>query len=212
MPNIRSLTLNGVSDKLFVPLLDPVILPNLVAFAFARIVPLSLVARKAVLRLVPRLQRMGLDITVWEDPELRLLHSKSAQTLVDCHSDEILRALYPKNSIDHLRVVRTRITGNPFLEEIFSDRLSNFATQLQNLPSLPLQSVYLDVSLSLVSELPQNLHKSMEELTRACSDRNIDIVFERIFHKAEIDPCLSLEFAARQEEQARIRDVSSSDV
>ncbi|GAA5985587.1 hypothetical protein JCM5350_007144 [Sporobolomyces pararoseus] len=205
MPQLHSLTFDDVSEELFVSLLDPTILPNLIAFALLDS-GCSLSARTALRRIQPQLRELSFDIGLWNDPEYQFLHSKSDQALVDCHSTDLPQALDSVHRIVHLRVFDSHLANSTSSAGTISAKLQEFAVQIQSRPSLPLRTIYLDVTLSPLSPRLMTLEKSMEELNRVCLDRNIDIVFEQVFHHLAIDPCLSLEFATRQKERVRLQN------
>ncbi|GAA5975115.1 hypothetical protein JCM5350_000137 [Sporobolomyces pararoseus] len=200
---IRSLTLQMVGDRLFPLLVGPYGPPNLCSFVLVDSEDGSWDSARAALLpadgeapMLSRLEEMNFDINLWNDPKFRFLHSKSDQTLVNCHPEHLWKALATENRVKHLRLHLERTTN--VFEVSLADRLRDLAIQIQIQPSLPLQTIYFDDFLFPVSDLPVDAQRSMKEVTRVCQERKIDIVFDQFPEDVQIDPWLSTKFATRQ--------------
>ncbi|GAA5964882.1 hypothetical protein JCM3765_005811 [Sporobolomyces pararoseus] len=198
--HIHSLTLNGVSDELFASLLDTSTLPNLRAFALVDTEWSSGSKLSAKLKPHAQLQQMSFDFTLWEESKDEYIDSKKDITLIDCHLKGLKRVLNPQLQVAHLRVYDLHNPVSPGYNdcEVPCKYLDDFAMALKENPRPPLQSLYLDTSLTPISTLPNDLRKSLEDISLICQEREIEIVYEKIPSTFLLDPCLPDGFAARQ--------------
>jgi len=209
LPSLRSLTLYFVDEDLTLALVNPVSLPRLEELAWyeysAKIA--NMIDRSSFHRLLPQLEVLGFELYAWRnlaDTQVRLAASR---TLVDCHYYQL--SALPKST---LHPVHLRARGLTQIDEhtrhtTFSEDTVKLTSYIQSIPSLPLRCVYLtcdDPSTVLLSSSSQGY---VEDLSRICRERKIELIFETGPAYQLIDPCISPNFSRKRKEQRRKENV-----
>ncbi|GAA5970213.1 hypothetical protein JCM3765_005373 [Sporobolomyces pararoseus] len=200
LPNLRSLTLYQIASRLFTSLLSPGIVPNLQNFALVDSSQESAQWLKdsSVSSFLLRLGSIYMDSKVWIQLDNSFRQSVASRTLVNIGWGGFQEALKSTPSIVHARLDGTSTNAEYFNQQEFCRKLDTYASFIENTSSLSLKSFYLDSSFSDQSNLPQSTQSSINNLSRICQERKIDLVFDRIPVSYAIDPCISKEFIRRQ--------------
>ncbi|GAA5997780.1 hypothetical protein JCM5350_003055 [Sporobolomyces pararoseus] len=186
-------------------LLDPAFVPNLKNFALVTSDARAAEALKASRfgHLVPQLQTLSFEIQVWKRLDSKLRYSSKTRTLIDCHVGDLLDTLRDENEVVH-----TRMYSPAENEDIrnwgsrLKASLEEFAISLGQIPTLSLQSLYLDTSLRPSPSLSPELLDVITKVVKSTQERQIDLVFETVSNDYTVDPCISPEF--RRKHRARV--------
>ncbi|GAA5956080.1 hypothetical protein JCM3765_005448 [Sporobolomyces pararoseus] len=201
LPKLRSLTMWRVDSSLMDPLLDPAVVPNLRHFALVNCSAQAandLVASQFA-RLVPQLQTLSFDMKLWRRFDSKLRDQLKTRTLIDCHHIDFGCAAQEEMQAVNVRMHSPAEDGEVSGRASYlKTSLENFATSVDQNPTLPLESLYLDSSLRLPSALSPDVVQSITKVVKICQKRQIDIVFETAPDDFSIDPCISPEFVKRQ--------------
>jgi hypothetical protein len=81
-------------------------------------------------------------------------------------------------------------------------------SHIESNPSLPLRSVYLTCDDSSTVHLSSTSQGYVENLSRICQARKIELIFETGPSFVSLDPCFSPDFSRRMKEQRRKESVS----
>lgn len=177
------------------PLLNPVILPNLRTLALSSYSLLELLSQPAFVEILPQLDSLEVDGDTWHESKVNFLRSHASSVLVDCCSLNLSPVLDPQLHIHHIRFIDL-FDSAPYERfrhlDTFTARLSTETS------SLPLRSIYLDSSLHPNNSSHDSPHNGVQDLVAACQERKIDVVFEPVPRKY-FDPSLSQEFYKRQQ-------------
>ncbi|GAA5963861.1 hypothetical protein JCM3765_004043 [Sporobolomyces pararoseus] len=203
--NLRDLTLCSVSSELFNALVDPATVPNLRNFAFVNSGGnyMEDLTRSKLDRLLPQLQTLNFDASLWIDPQATFLHSAASRTLVNFISDDARQLDSSIASPKHARIRNSSLHSPSFSHVDLRVHLDRWCTLVQDNPSLSLQSIYLDSSLQPFKALPIMTQTCLEALGQICQERKIDLIFETLPVVFNLDLYISPEFVRRQKEQRR---------
>jgi len=91
LPKIESLTLTRLSFETLEALVSRSTFPNLKEFALVdcESVYVGPLVRSGLRQLLPQLEAMSFDLTIWRDPRATFLHPAASRTLVDCAAYEL---------------------------------------------------------------------------------------------------------------------------
>ncbi|GAA5983866.1 hypothetical protein JCM5350_007580 [Sporobolomyces pararoseus] len=200
LQSLQSLTLNEVYTETMSILLNVRTVPNLRQFALVDNVAssdlLQTLKSRAFRRLLTQLDCLYIDVNVWESPDAEFLHPFASQTLIDCAAYELDEIMNGNNTIIHLRVYNSfsdKKALSSHLEDVCSD-LEDYASFLEQNPTIPLQTIYLDTTLRHhVFATP-----TLDDLARICRERSIELVFEPQYEECTADCYTSAEFWRRQ--------------
>jgi len=201
--NLCSLTLTHVDAATTAALLDPISLPRLEELAWfdTSSIVNSVIKRSSFRQLLPQIEVLIFGLHVLKTVTDAEVRSAVSRTLVDCGSHQL--SDLPKST---LQPVHLRVYGLSELEEhtrltTFSEETSKLTAYIESNPSLPLRSVYLPCDEPSTVRLFLSSQGYVEELSRVCQQRNIDLIFETGPAYLSLDPCFSPDFSDRMKEQ-----------
>ncbi|GAA5977655.1 hypothetical protein JCM5350_002306 [Sporobolomyces pararoseus] len=203
LPNLRDLALKFVLRELFKTLLDPANVPNLRNFAVvdAFCSYRGRLKHSNLARLIPQLQTLCISASIWSNPQVAFVHSAASRTLVDF--DLIDTEYLDPHQLEHLRIRNSSVRTYAFNPSELRSHLDQWSSLIENNPSLPLKSVYLDSSLRPLDVVPAEIRLCLGSLIRLCRERKIDLVYDDRPLDYTLDPYISGEFVRRQAEQRR---------
>jgi len=211
LPNLRSLTLYFVDEDLTLALLNPDSLPGLEELGWyeysAKIA--NMIDRSSFNRLLPQLESLLFPLSVWKNLADAEVRSAASRTLVDVSIDDLSDLAKSTLQPLHLRARRlTQIHEHTRLATFFEETAS-LTSYIESNSSLPLRSVYLtcDNPSTVLFSTSTTSQGYVEDLSRVCRNRKIDLIFETGPSVRLIDPCISPEFSRRMKERKRRENV-----
>ncbi|GAA5953406.1 hypothetical protein JCM3765_005028 [Sporobolomyces pararoseus] len=204
LPQLRSLTLHGVSPEIFYALVDPATVPNLRNFGIVIIGEhvMEYLAESKLDQLIPQLETIAFPASAWLDPRAAFLHSVASKTLVDFVLYNTKRLDYSNADLKHIRIGSSSLHSFLFTHSELQAHLDLWSALIQKIPSVSLKSIYLDSSLRRPEALPSATKFALETLIRVCQERKVDLVFEATPLDLVLDPYISSEFIQRQKGQS----------
>ncbi|GAA5977603.1 hypothetical protein JCM5350_002289 [Sporobolomyces pararoseus] len=206
LPRLYNLTLFSVSLELFNALTDPATVPNVRNFAFVTPHPscAQYFTQSPFHQLLPKLHTLTLSAAIWFDSRAAYLHSAASRTLVDFDFVDSGNLELARLTLRHVRLLHSSLLSLSFSNVELQAQLDQWSTFIENNPSLPLQSIYLDSSLLPFDALPDAVtRRCLENLARVCKEHKIDLIFEASPVKFALDPYISEEFIRKQGQQRR---------
>ncbi|GAA5894671.1 uncharacterized protein JCM6883_002172 [Sporobolomyces salmoneus] len=192
LPHLRSLTVYTRDLAFLSSFLDHVALPNLRNLASSDL-PVDVLQQTAFHRLLPALETLCTLDSEWTDPAYASLHAYVDKTLIISNIDN-LPDLWSRRQ--HVPFAHLLLYGTPVINS-----LDDFASCIETNPPSSLKTIYLDSSLQNSDSVQSRLRHSVENLARVCSEKNVDIVFERVPRNFTIDPWILPDFVRRQKER-----------
>jgi len=173
--------------------------PNLKQFALvdADSAYLGALARSGISQLLRQLEALSFHLLVWQDPAAAFLRPAASRTLIDCVAFDLGSLSTRRPPIVNLRICECQEDVVHFGTHRLCKALDDYADLITSYPALPLQRVYMDSSLRLLSDLPDQLELSIRNFRRTCQKRQVDLIFDPVPSRFFIDPCLSTDFLRR---------------
>jgi hypothetical protein len=149
-------------------------------------------------QLLPQLEVLSFDLSVWLDPEAAFLYPAASRTLVDCTSFHLGKLSTRGPPAVNLRICEREKDVIDMGTHRFCKSLDDYGDFIRSNPSLPLRRVYMDSSLERVFNPLDQLELSLTSFWRICEERQIDLIFEPVPDNFDIDSYLSSDFLRRR--------------
>jgi len=208
VPNLRSLTLFYADMRTTAALLNPVSLPQLEELSWFDEPPniADVIENTAFQQLLPQLEGLVFSVGFWKDLANAQVRSAASRTLVDCVSIQVSDLPSNLHPI-HLRAHGLSDFDQHTRRTTFSEETVRLTSYIESSPSLPLRSLYLTCSDPSTVHISPTSSGYVNDLSRVCRDRKIELIFETGPSYRFLDSCFSPNFSRKMKEQRKKENV-----